>query len=49
MKNTRRCWKVRTKAKNAPMRLNSTPGSIEEIPGFGIAKTPGIFVLRLSR
>ena len=24
---------------NAPMRLNSIPGSIEEIPGFGIAKT----------
>ncbi len=48
MKNTRRCWKVRTKAKNAPMRLNSIPGSIEEIPGFGIAKT-GNLVLRLSR
>ena len=30
---------MRTKAKNAPMRLNSIPGSIEEIPGFGIAKT----------
>lgn len=33
---------------NAPMRLNSTPGSIEEIPGFALPK-PGIFVLRLSR
>lgn len=41
--NTRRCWKVRTRAKNAPMRLNSIPGSIEEIPGLHCQNRGSLF------